>query len=182
MDEKIKQVKISTVIPNEDNPRYIRDEKFEQLVKSIKDFPEMLTARPIVVDENMVVLGGNMRLKACISAGLKTVPIMQMMGWTEQQKKEFIIKDNVGFGEWDWDILANTYDNTLLIEWGMDVWSGTGDDVQLDDFFEDKENKKVNKNQIILDFTDEDFATITKALTKLTGTKEEIFYNCIVKQ
>ena len=102
-----KLISILLVKENPDNPRFIKDSKFKKLVKSIKAFPEMLEKRPIVVDENMVVLGGNMRLKACKSAGLFEVWIDIAQGWTEEQKQEFIVKDNVGFGEWDWDILAN---------------------------------------------------------------------------
>ena len=115
-------VKISKVVPNENNPRFIKDYKFKKLVKSIKQFPEMLKLRPIVVNKDMVVLGGNMRLKACKEAGLKEVYILKADELTEQQQREFIVKDNVGFGEWDWDILANEWDNTQLKEWGMDVW------------------------------------------------------------
>ena len=115
-------VKISKVKPNESNPRFIKDNKFKKLVKSIKEFPEMLKLRPIVVNKDMVVLGGNMRLKACKEARLKEVYILKADELTEQQQREFIVKDNVGFGEWDWDILANEWDNTQLKEWGMDVW------------------------------------------------------------
>lgn len=114
-------VKISQVKTNQDNPRLIKDFKFEKLVKSIKDFPDMLEKRPIVVDENMIVLGGNMRLKACQAAGLTEVWIDVAEGWTEEQKKEFVVKDNLGYGEWDWDILANEYETELLDEWGMDL-------------------------------------------------------------
>lgn len=81
----------------------------------------MLEKRPIVVDENMVVLGGNMRLKACKAAGLFEVWIDQAIGWSDQQKREFIIKDNVGFGEWDWDILANAWNEKQLVDWGLDI-------------------------------------------------------------
>jgi hypothetical protein len=112
---------IGTILPNPSNPRIIKDYKFKKLVKSIEDFPQMLELRPIVVDSNMVVLGGNMRLKACIAAGLKEVPIIIADQLTDIQKNEFIIKDNVGFGEWDWDQLANQWDVDLLSEWGMDV-------------------------------------------------------------
>ena len=114
-------VKISKVKPNETNPRFIKDNKFKKLVKSIKEFPEMLKLRPIVVNEDMVVLGGNMRLKACKKAGLKEVWILKADNLTEEQQKEFIVKDNVGFGEWDWDILANEWDAYLLEDWGLDV-------------------------------------------------------------
>lgn len=113
-------VKISKVKPNESNPRFIKDNKFKKLVKSIKDFPEMLKLRPIVVNKDMVVLGGNMRLKACKEAGLKEVYILKADELTDEQQQEFIVKDNVGFGEWDWDILANEWDIKQLEEWGLD--------------------------------------------------------------
>jgi DNA modification methylase len=117
----MKRVPISQVIPNPTNPRIIKDDKFKNLVKSIEEFPQMLELRPIVVDSNMVVLGGNMRLKACIAAGLKEVPIIVADNLTEQQQAEFIIKDNVGFGEWDWDLLANQWDVEALEDWGLEL-------------------------------------------------------------
>ena len=117
----ITTVKLSEVIPNPNNPRQIKDDKFKKLVESIKNFPEMLSLRPIVVNDNMVVLGGNMRLKACKEAGLKEVPIIKASELTDEQQKEFIIKDNVGFGEWDWDQLANEWDVEQLTDWGLDV-------------------------------------------------------------
>jgi DNA modification methylase len=116
-----KQVNIAAVKENPDNPRFIKDSKFKKLVQSIKAFPEMLEKRPIVVDEDMVVLGGNMRLKACKSAGLFEVWVDIAQGWSQEQKDEFIIKDNVGFGEWDWDILANEWDVEALDDWGLDL-------------------------------------------------------------
>jgi len=113
-------VKISEVKSNQNNPRFIKDEKFKKLVKSIKEFPEMLKLRPIVVNSDMVVLGGNMRLKACKEAGLKEIYILKAEDLTEAQQKEFIIKDNVGFGEWDWDILGNEWEQQDLEDWGLD--------------------------------------------------------------
>jgi DNA modification methylase len=113
-------VSISKVKPNQDNPRIIKDYKFKKLVQSIKDFPQMLELRPIVVNEDNIVLGGNMRLKACQEAGLKEVHIIQAKDLTPEQQREFIIKDNVGFGEWDWDVLANEWDTEALEEWGLD--------------------------------------------------------------
>jgi DNA modification methylase len=112
---------INEIKPNPNNPRIIKDDKFKKLVKSIQDFPQMLELRPIVIDENNIVLGGNMRLKACVEAGLKDVPVKQAKDLTEDQKKEFIVKDNVGYGEWDWDDLANNWDEQLLTEWGLDI-------------------------------------------------------------
>lgn len=132
----VKKVSITLVKENPNNPRYIRDNKFKKLVNSIKGFPEMFEKRPIVVDENMVVLGGNMRLKACKEAGLKKVFIDIASGWTESQKKEFIIKDNIGFGEWDFDMLANEWNTELLNEWGLDL--PEFDKNNFDDAFEDE--------------------------------------------
>ena len=114
-------MKINEIKPNPNNPRIIKDNKFKQLVKSIQDFPQMLELRPIVIDENNIVLGGNMRLKACIEAGLTEVPVKQAKDLTEEQKKEFMVKDNVGFGEWDWDLLANEFDTEEIGEWGLDI-------------------------------------------------------------
>jgi DNA modification methylase len=118
-------VKISEVKPNPKNPRIIKDGKFQKLVKSIQEFPDMLNKRPLIVftdvDNKYVVLGGNMRLKACKEIGLKEIPIIVADEWTEEQKNEFLIKDNVGFGEWDWDSLANEWDAEKLDDWGLDL-------------------------------------------------------------
>jgi DNA modification methylase len=116
----IQNVPINTVKANPNNPRIIKDDKFAKLVKSIKEFPDMLNVRPIVVNKDMVVLGGNMRLKAIKEAGYKEVAI-EIVDWTEQQQKEFIVKDNVGYGEWDWNDLANNWDSEQLIDWGLDI-------------------------------------------------------------
>jgi hypothetical protein len=121
----MKLVKISEVKPNPKNPRIIKDGKFQKLVKSIQEFPDMLNKRPLIVftdvDNKYVVLGGNMRLKACKEIGLKEIPIIVADEWTEEQKNEFLIKDNVGFGEWDWDSLANEWDVEKLDDWGLDL-------------------------------------------------------------
>jgi DNA modification methylase len=117
----IEKVKIDLVKSNPNNPRIIKDDKFKKLVTSIKEFPQMLNIRPIVVNDEMIVLGGNMRLKACIEAGIKEVAIIKANELTPEQQNEFIIKDNVGFGEWDWNELANTWDAEQLVEWGLDI-------------------------------------------------------------
>jgi hypothetical protein len=113
--------KISNVKNNPNNPRVIKDDKFEKLVRSIKEFPKMLEIRPIVVNDDMIVLGGNMRLKACKEAGLKEVPIIKASDLTEDEQRQFIIKDNVSGGEWDWEQLASEWDAEKLGEWGLDV-------------------------------------------------------------
>ena len=118
---KAEFISISKIKANPNNPRIIKDDKFEKLVKSIQEFPKMLELRPIVVNEDMIVLGGNMRLKACKEAGLKEIPIIKASELTEEQQREFIIKDNVGFGEWDWNDLANNWDADKLNEWGLDI-------------------------------------------------------------
>tara|TARA_R100001594_G_C4049821_1_gene264852 strand:- start:2376 stop:3113 length:738 start_codon:yes stop_codon:yes gene_type:complete len=114
------QVKIEKIKSNPNNPRIIKGNKFKKLVKSIKEFPEMLKLRPIVVNKEMIVLGGNMRLKACIDAGLKEVWIAKAWELTPEQEQEFIVKDNSSFGEWDWDVLANEWSVNKLEEWGLD--------------------------------------------------------------
>ena len=118
----MKYVKIKDIKPNLKNPRVLKDEKFEKLKRSISEFPEMLELRPIVVDADMMVLGGNMRLRALQDLGVQEVPVLIASELTEEQQRQFIIKDNVGFGEWDWDILGNEWNSQELEEWGLDVW------------------------------------------------------------
>lgn len=118
----MKKFKINEIKLNPNNPRLIKDDKFQKLVKSIKEFPEMLDIRPIVVNSDMVILGGNMRFKACKEAGLKEIPVIVADNLTEEQQREFLIKDNVSGGEWDWDLLANEWDSEQLTEWGIDLW------------------------------------------------------------
>lgn len=113
-------VKLSEVKLNPNNPRLIKDDKFKKLVQSIKDFPEMLNIRPIVVNQDMIILGGNMRYKACKEAGLKEIPIIKT-DLTEDQQREFLIKDNTSGGEWDWEVLANEWDTDQLEAWGLDL-------------------------------------------------------------
>jgi ParB-like chromosome segregation protein Spo0J len=115
-------LKINKVLPNPENPRVIKDHKYKALVKSIKEFPKMLEIRPIVVNSEMIILGGNMRLRACQEAGLKEIPVIVAKDLTENEQREFTIKDNVSFGEWDWDVLANDWDDSELNDWGLDVW------------------------------------------------------------
>ena len=130
-------VNINKIIINPNNPRLIKDDKFKKLVQSIKDFPEMLDIRPIVVNKEMVILGGNMRFKACKEAGLKEVPVIIADNLTEEQQREFLIKDNTSGGEWDFEMLANEWDVEQLDEWGLDIPAFETDEVleaEEDDF------------------------------------------------
>jgi len=131
---------ITEIKSNPNNPRLIKDHKFKELVKSIEDFPQMLELRPIVIDENNMVLGGNMRLKACLEAGLTDVPVIHANNLTEAQKKEFIIKDNISFGEHDWDALANEWNIIELDEWGLDIPAFANNDIE-----QPKDNAKGGK-------------------------------------
>ena len=117
-------MKITKLKSNPSNPRFIKDDNFKKLVNSLKEFPKMMELRPIIVDDKFIVLGGNMRYKALIELGYKEIPdewVKQSKDLTEDEKRQFIVKDNLGYGEWDWDILANEWDKEELIEWGLDV-------------------------------------------------------------
>lgn len=133
----MQKFKINEIKLNPNNPRLIKDDKFEKLVKSIKEFPEMLDIRPIVVNSDMVILGGNMRFKACKEAGLKEIPVIVADNLTEEQQREFLIKDNTSGGEWDFEMLANEWDVEQLEEWGLDIPAFETDEVleaEEDDF------------------------------------------------
>jgi len=127
------KVSIKDVKPNPNNPRLVKDDKFKKLVQSIKDFPQMLEIRPIVVNKDMIVLGGNMRLKACKEAGLKEIPIIKAEDLTEEQQREFIIKDNVGYGEWDWQLIASEWDAAQLNDWGLDIPDFKGEEIEAEE-------------------------------------------------
>lgn len=136
---------INKIKSNPNNPRVIKDDKFKKLVQSLKDLPEMAQVRPIVVNQDMIVLGGNMRLKAMKEAGWKEAPVA-VVDWDEDKQRQFIIKDNVGFGEWDWDMLANEWDAESLNQWGLDVPEIGEEDVTYTSkvespIYEPKENK-----------------------------------------
>ena len=168
-----KKVNIKDIVPNSENPRTINKYKFNKLVDSLKEFPEMLDKRPLVVDENMVVLGGNMRLKALQKAGIKEIPIDIAKGWSDKQKKEFIIKDNVSFGDWDWDVLANTWDIDSLENWGLDIPAVYFDDdaepeIDKDKFADELDTYINNKiKQIVLYFGNDDYIKAIDDLEKI---------------
>tara|TARA_R110002020_G_scaffold108921_2_gene252274 strand:+ start:1919 stop:2455 length:537 start_codon:yes stop_codon:yes gene_type:complete len=152
----IEKININKIFTNAKNPRIIKDYKFKKLVKSIKEFPEMLQLRPIVVDNNNKILGGNMRYKACQELDLKEVYIIKAKNLNEKEIEQFIIKDNVGFGEWDWDILANQWDNEILSDWGVDNF----------DFYD----KEYNSQEINIDDLDDSM------VLKLNYTEEKYNY------
>jgi len=168
----IQNVPINTVKANPNNPRIIKDDKFAKLVKSINEFPQMLNLRPIVVNDDMVVLGGNMRLKACKEAGLKEIPIIKASELTDEQQKEFIVKDNVGYGEWDWNDLANNWDAEQLQDWGLDIPGF--DNIS----YEDK-NKELTLDDISdsmtinLKYTEEEYYIVKESLSKIAPTPEQ---------
>ena len=177
---KIETLKLSEVKPNPNNPRIIKDDKFAKLVQSIKDFPEMLKLRPIVVNEDMIVLGGNMRLKACKEAGLKEVSIIKASNLTEQQQKEFIIKDNVGFGEWDWEQLNAEWNTDELEEWGLDIPDFSSDEKDYSD-----KNKEINIDEldenmtIKLVYVESEYEIVKEALFKIASTPEQAVYKLL---
>lgn len=176
-------VSVNNIKPNPQNPRVIRDAKFEKLKKSIADFPDMLNKRPLVcftdTDGKYVVLGGNMRLKAAQAIGLKELPIVLADDWTAEQRAEFLIKDNISFGEHDWEKLANEWDAELLDAWGLDVHQFQTD-VNLDDFFnEDNSSEKDNQFKIVLEYTEDDYNLIQETLKTAVGSKEQIFFKSL---
>ena len=186
---KPNKIKIDKIVSNPNNPRVIKDFKFKKLMKSIQDFPEMLKLRPIIVDENFMILGGNMRYKACLELGYKTVWAVLADDLTEEQKKQFVIKDNVGFGEWDWDILANDWETTELKDWGIDVWQpeeavdySVLDEIDLDDEIDNMYEQ--TKKSIILEFPTEKYINgvqqVYESLKKKEADLSDIFYKAML--
>jgi hypothetical protein len=168
---EIRNVKLSEVKSNPNNPRIIKDDKFTKLVKSIKEFPKMLEIRPIVVNADMIVLGGNMRLKACKEAGLKEVPVIFANDLSEEEQKQFIIKDNVGFGEWDWDMIANEWDASEIQDWGFDI-PGFDNVDDLGEEFSLPEGDKAPFQQMTFTLADEQAEQIQNAIADIKQTQE----------
>lgn len=167
-------MKLSDLKVNPNNPRILKDDKFKKLVKSLQDFPQMMELRPIIVDENNVIQGGNMRFKALLHLGFKEIPesyVKQGKELTPEQWREFVIKDNVGFGEWDWEELANTWNEEQLTEWGLDlpVWetdNGYGTDFNLPD------GDKAPFQQMTFTLADEQAIVIQNAISDIKQTEE----------
>ena len=173
------KVKISEVKLNPNNPRLIKDDKFTKLVKSIKDFPEMLDIRPIVVNTDMVILGGNMRFKACKEAGLKEVPIIVADNLTEEQQREFLIKDNTSGGEWDFEMLSNEWDVEQLEDWGLDI-----PNFEVDEDYSEK-NKEIDVDDyedtmtLVLKFNEDDYHLVKDKLLHLASTPEQAIFKLL---
>ena len=168
--------KTSEIKPNPNNPRIIKDDKFKKLVQSIKEFPGMLEKRPLIcftdTDKKLVVLGGNMRLKAANEIGLKELPVILADDWTEEQKAEFLIKDNVGFGEWNWDELQSDWDVVQLDNWGLDL---PGFDLSPNDLGENfslPDGDKAPFQQMTFTLADEQAAIIKNAIDDIKGTDD----------
>ena len=168
---------ITDIKPNPKNPRIIKDEKFAKLVQSLKDFPEMLEKRPLIcftdTDGKLVVLGGNMRLKAAKEIGLKKLPVMLADDWTEEQKQQFLIKDNVGFGEWNWEELQQDWDVQQLCDWGLDVpqWANNSEDI------EDIENIESFNESVNFTIKCESIEQLEELQTKLNVSGSKISYD-----
>jgi ParB-like chromosome segregation protein Spo0J len=167
---------ISEIKSNPKNPRVIKDEKFAKLVQSLKDFPEMLEKRPLVcftdTDKKLVVLGGNMRLKAANELGLKKLPVILADDWTEEQKAQFLIKDNVGFGEWDFESLANEWDVEQLEDWGLDIPGFDLNPDTLGEGFSLPEGDKAPFQQMTFTLADEQAIQIQNAISDIKLTQE----------
>ena len=177
---KIVDVDVNLIKVHPDNPRYIKDEKFTLLCQSLRDFPDMLYKRPLIINDEDEVLGGNMRLRAAIEIGLKTVPVI-FVDWDREKQREFIIKDNASFGQWDFDQLANDWNDVDLNAFGLDVWKT---DTDLGDFFNDEDQSLKKKEDLTIVF---EFETLEKkqealnAIEKLDGSREDILLNLLIK-
>lgn len=169
------KVKISEIKTNPKNPRIIKDDKFQKLVNSIKEFPEMLEKRPLVcytdVDKKLVILGGNMRYKAAKEVGIKELTVVLADEWTEEQKAQFLIKDNLGYGEWDWEMIANEWNAEQLETWGMDIggFSGVED---LGENFSLPDGDKAPFQQMTFTLADQQAEIIKNALEEIKKTEE----------
>lgn len=164
-------ISIKKLKPNPANPRTIRDDKFHKLVQSVKDFPQMLEIRPIVVNDQLEVLGGNMRLRACIEAGMKEVTIIRASELTEDQQRRFIISDNSSFGDWNWDALANEWDAEELQEWGVDL--PVFADISIGtDGFSLPDGDKEPFQQMTFTLADEQATQVKNAISDIKETEE----------
>ena len=172
-------VPISKLKANPKNPRVIRGDKFDKLKASLQAFPDMLNKRPLIVftdkDGKYIVLGGNMRLKAAKELGLTELPVIVADNWTEEQKAEFLVKDNVNYGDWDHEQLANEWDEIQLTEWGLDLpvfepLEAQGDAEQVE---------TEQTHTITLEYTTNDYAAVKRALSKIASTPEQAVWKLL---
>lgn len=203
----MKIVQISKLKVNKQNPRIIKDDNFNKLVNSVTDLKMMLKLRPIIIDEDFEVLGGNQRLAVCKHLNWTEVPtdvmtndmideeikgrleklslddeqddnkLIELKLTREHIKNEFVIKDNASFGDWDYDALANNFDSEDLNAWAVPVWDAG--DVDLEQYFEEDESEKVVSNKIVLEYTEDDYKIINEAFDKIDGSKEKIIWNLL---
>lgn len=171
MPTTIVMIPVASLRTNDSNPRFIKDDRFNALVKSLREFPQMLEKRPLIVGPDLVVLGGNMRLRAAMEAGMSEVPVIVADDWTAEQIREFVIKDNVAYGSWDLEELSANWDKALLDGWGLDVseleridFSDKNREVRIDDFEAEMEIK--------LTYSEEDYFRVKDSLAKIAETPE----------
>ena len=166
---------IKDIRPNPKNPRIIKDDKFRKLVKSIEEFPQMMELRPIIIDEKNIIQGGNMRYKALVELGYKEIPdnwVKQGKELTEEQWKEFVIKDNVGFGEWDYELLANDFNSDDLVNWGLDLPKFESLKEEYGEDFALKDGDKAPFQQMTFTLADEQAEQIKNAIADIKQTEE----------
>jgi len=174
-------MELTKIKPHPENPRFIRDEKYQKLVRSLKEFPEMTSVRPLVLNEKMEVLGGNMRLRAMREAGWSQT-MVHVVDWPEEKQLEFMIKDNASFGQWDFDILANQWDLNELEEWGVDVYLPEEPDPEKD---YGKNNKEIDVDALDSDmtirlvYTEAEHNLVKGALLKIAATPEAAVYKLL---
>ena len=174
----VNKVKISQIKSNPNNPRLIKDDKFYKLVKSLEEDPDFCNVRPVVVNKDMIVLGGNMRLKAAKELGWKEIPC-EIVDWSEEKQRAFTIKDNVGYGEWDWDMLANEWDAEQLNEWGLDV-PKFAEPVDYSDKNEEIDIDALDTEMIIkLKYTEDEYQLVREQLSKIAATPEQAVWKLL---
>jgi len=168
----------TSIKSNPNNPRLIKDDKFYKLVKSLEEDPDFCNVRPVVVNKDMIVLGGNMRLKAAKELGWKEIPC-EIVDWTEEKQRAFTIKDNVGYGEWDWDMLANEWDAEQLNEWGLDI-PKFSDPVDYSDKNEEIDIDNLDSDMIIkLKYTEDEYHLVREQLSKIAATPEQAVWKLL---
>lgn len=184
--QQVQVIPISKIIPNPDNPRTVTDDKFKKLVKSLTDFPEMLEKRPLIcvttASGKFMVLGGNQRLKAAIKAGIKQLPVMLADDWSEEKRQEFVVKDNLNFGDWSWELLKTDWNEEQLIEWGLEM---PEDEQPFENVNYSGKNKEIDVSEfkdemtIKLTYTETEYWQVKEALAKIAATPEQAIFSLL---